>query len=558
MKADVCSAPDARRPGEISMPTPLVVRHVKFDEPSQNSLPSKPSGYQFLQTPKKRGFPILKRDEGLALLRESTGDQLRHITRLAKALGALLEATQPAKMPRESMTGTSSLMSTCLRQVPVYIAGRQMWEDEENPEKVDVSEEVYQELEKNGSGTGWRPLREVVRAHGIALITAAITENLLDTGHIEHFVRLCRLSLAFHEAEEILSAFAFATAPLPLPKTVKDELIQFEDLRFRGISAAHAWAERTDGWSFFYRLVRSMLLSNLLPIGWTATARFKHIWSRVIRHISDSSTPAHGEACRLFNTVPSMACGRASMDIDPMWSEEADDDRKMATIPASVNNALSTTVSSLSAIFAGIFLMPDEEASYGRGGRHEIRHALECIATDISYDVLCGRFKQMASRSRSTVERLSNVITCTILIGVKDDDRAPHIAKSPVATYIRALTHVEETTKKQLLNLPAIVCSVAETCGKAYLPKSPENVFQVLKSVVEALKSYRLSSADDGRFKESTLSSDWETIGFPSWFLKRLALDAAHEFADHSQDSLGKSGVEKPLLLNGGSKKCRV
>ncbi|KAK0640264.1 hypothetical protein DIS24_g9537 [Lasiodiplodia hormozganensis] len=545
-KAEARPAPRERKPGQISMPSPLIARQAKSDD----FHPQKPYGWQFLQTPKKHRFPLLKHDHGPDLYGESTMQHRRHIERLLQAFRVLLHATRVQEKSRASKTGARSLMSTCLRQVPAYIEGRQQWEEEENVDKVDASEEVYQDLESMGSASGWRPLREVVRAHGVALITAATAEKLLDTTHIKELVRLCHSVLAYHEAEEILTAFAFTTAPQQPPKTAKDELFHFGS----GIAAAHAWAERIDGWSFFYRLVRSMLISNLIPVEWAATTQFKSVWSRIIRHISDSSNPAHAEACQLIHVFLSLACGRNLKYVEGMQSDAADDDLEPMSVPTGVKTALNTTVSSLSAIFAAIFLLPDNEASYGSRGKYEIRHTLECIAADITYDILEGHLDTAIAQSSSTIERLSNILTCAIVTGVYTHDSVPHIAFAPVA-HIRALTELEEKIGQQLLNLPAIVCSVAETCGKAYMPKSQQNVFLVLMSMVETLKSYRVSSFDDGMFTESTLSSKWETVGFPSWFLKRLALDSAHEFANHSQDSLGKvsraPSHEKTLTVAG-------
>ncbi|KAF4539774.1 uncharacterized protein LTHEOB_9892 [Lasiodiplodia theobromae] len=528
-KAEARPAPRERKPGQISMPSPLIARQARSDD----FHPQKPYGWQFLQTPKKHRFPLLKHDHGPDLYGESTMQHRRHVERLLQAFRVLLQATKAQEKSRTSKTGARSLMSTCLRQVPAYIEGRQQWEEEENVDKVDASEEVYQDLESMGSASGWRPLREVVRAHGVALITTATAEKLLDTTHIKELVRLCHSALAYREAEEILTAFAFTTAPQQPPKTAKDELFHFGS----GIAAAHAWAERIDGWSFFYRLVRSMLISNLIPVEWAATTQFKSIWSRIIRHISDSSNPAHAEACQLIHVFLSLACGRNLQHVEGMQSDVADDCLE-PSVPTGVKTALNTTVSSLSAIFAAIFLLPDNEASYGSRGKYEIRHTLEGIAADITYDILEGHLDTAIARSSSTIERLSNILTCAIITGVYTHDSVPHITFAPVA-HIRALTELEEKIGQQLLNLPAIVCSVAETCGKAYMPKSQQNVFLVLMSMVETLRSYRVSSFDDGIFTESTLSSKWETIGFPSWFLKRLALDSAHEFANHSQDSLG-------------------
>ncbi|KAL1613563.1 hypothetical protein SLS54_010499 [Diplodia seriata] len=535
-KTEPHPVPHARKPGEISMPTPLIARQANFDG-SPRASSQTPVGRQFLQTPKKRRFPMLKHDLDLDSLNRSSAQQLQHLERFLQAFRTLLHATRAPERSRASKAGSRSLMSTCLRQVPAYIAGRQQWEDDENVNKVDASEEVYQELEQMGSALGWRPLREVTRAHGVALVTEAVAEGLLDTVHIERLVRLCHGSLAYDEAEDILTAFAFATEPLPPPKTAKDAFIYSEDQRFSSIVTAHAWAKKIDGWSFFYRLIRSMLISNIVPVEWTATTQFKNIWSKVIQHISDSRNPAHAEACELTHVFFLVACGRNLAHTDENPPDSEDDCPQPTSVTIGVKNALNTTVSSLSAIFAAICLLPDREASFGRKGKYAIQHTLESIATDITCDVLGGHLDKPIARSSSTVERLSNILTCAIITGVCTFSSIPNMAVAPVPLNIRALARLEGITGHQLLNLPAIVCSVAETCGKAYDPKTTQNVFLVLRSIVEALKSYRVSSFDDGKFTGSTLSSDWKTVGFSSWILKRLALDSAHEFADHSQDS---------------------
>ncbi|OJD32100.1 uncharacterized protein BKCO1_4100092 [Diplodia corticola] len=533
-KAEARPALHARKPGEISMPTPLIVRQVSLNGSPRAASP-KPASGQSLQTPKKRAFSMLNRSQNGRVNNRLTIQQRRHIDRLLQAFRTLLHATQSQGRSRATRTGTRSLMSTCLRQVPVYIEGRQEWEDEENDHKVDASEEVYEELEQMGTAAGWRPLREVTRAHGVALVTAAVEDELLDINHIKELVSLCRESLAYDEAEGILTAFMSATAPFPPPKTAKDDFIYSDARQFSAIATAYAWAEAVEAWSFFYRLLRSMLTSNLLSVEWTATMQFKAVWSRIIQHISNARDPAHAEACRLANAFLPIACGKALVRINEESPGSEANCAQPTGVSSAVKNALNTTVASLSAIFAAICLLPDREASFGRRGKDAIQHTLEMTATDITTDVLEGHFDDAISGSSSIIERLSNVLTCAIIVGVCTFDRDPNMAAAPVPLYIRALARLEGITQEQLLNLPGIVCSVAETCGKAYYPKTTQNVFLVLRSTVEALKSYRLSSFDDGKFTGPTASSRWGIDWASSWILKRLALDSAHEFANRSR-----------------------
>lgn len=104
----------------------------------------------------------------------------------------LLEVTRDTNC---STRGASSLITMCLRHIPVIMAEEQEWRLQENPDdKSDVEAETYSMLEDFGtsSTSGWAPLRQVVRAHGIYLMEAAIRDELFDRERITALLSSCQ------------------------------------------------------------------------------------------------------------------------------------------------------------------------------------------------------------------------------------------------------------------------------------------------------------------------------------------------------------------------------
>ncbi len=223
---------------------------------------------------------------------------------------ALLKVTA-APLP-QGRDGARSLFSMCLRRVPEYIAEEQEWQQEESEnDQLDVSSEVYADLEEFGcsQGHGWVHLSEVVRAHGVALLSDAIREGLLTQDAARALVQLCIHHTALDEAELLVASLVFSQIPHHKPGMAHCETSEHQ--MSAALSTLNLFAQQTGRHEFHYRQVDSLLVTGLLPVERLASRDLITLWGNAIRTISQvggNSTDAVGLLC----TAITLACDCSS------------------------------------------------------------------------------------------------------------------------------------------------------------------------------------------------------------------------------------------------------
>ena len=250
----------------------------------------------------------------------STGlSNRRLIAGICKALEALLRATTSEKTIDNSRH--RSLFSTCLRQIPNYIAEEQRLTTNDDPEnEIDVALEVYTDLEAFGSApdAGWESLREVVRAHGVSLVGEAIQEGLIELPLSRHIVSLCLGLAAYDEAECVIeSMVTFVKSPPfpmkerttlcagnshPINKWAKSHLIHatpLTDEASRIVGALKYYVLQTGRHGFMYRQTAVMLDAGVLPVEWISSKTMIECWNGVIRSITQQDDHAQSAALLL-------------------------------------------------------------------------------------------------------------------------------------------------------------------------------------------------------------------------------------------------------------------
>ena len=243
----------------------------------------------------------------------------RLIQGICKALEALLRATTCGKINDNG--GPHSLFSTCLRQVPKYITEEQRLTDDDDPENdTDVASEVYTDLEAFGSASdgGWEPLREVVRAHGVALVQEAIQEGLIEYPLSRHILSLCLGLAAYDEAERIIESMIACLkcrsfpakkitglcAGLSSPVNKCDvscqlpAVVQADDA-FRIANALRFHVSRTGRHGFMYRQTAAMLENGIFSVDWISSKAMIECWNGVIRSITQNDGHAQAAASLL-------------------------------------------------------------------------------------------------------------------------------------------------------------------------------------------------------------------------------------------------------------------
>ncbi|KAF2198278.1 hypothetical protein GQ43DRAFT_465739 [Delitschia confertaspora ATCC 74209] len=511
--------PPVGRPGEVSVPTPFISRSLGRlqDSPQTQGSPLQHAGKR------RKPFFIKQSDDFKAFKKGMEARRYAEINGLLEAYRNLLQATRPGH--EKSRKGTRSLMSTCLRQVPTYIALEEYWaaedEDEEDDTR-DLPNEIYTELENRGacSGQGWRPLKEIVQAHATALLCDAIEDGLLDIGKLLGFYKLCQSARAWDELEKLLGSFLVALKPLSPPTSVQANL--FSDQTSCYMWMVEDFVTGTGRHQFLYDTMEYMLAQDLLPVEWLATECMRPIWSRVIRVLSDRNHRNHANAARLLETAISVGAGLSADDVFEDGDVEIVTKQAKLSSKAAIRDALNNTFSSLLTLLSGITLVSNTRAEESDEGTVQ---SVTWILDSLVIGLL--RRKNIRSDLELLDPELENMETfarralwCTgaaFLVHLGGCQLGKHMisidTSAIVSSFnwiIRNYSAADLDVSSILESLPTFISSTAQCSGKAW----GDDGFDQLQRLVHAL-----------------LSTHGARLRHPSWNLKRIALDSCLEFA---------------------------
>lgn len=231
-------------------------------------------------------------------------DRWKLIEGIHYGLDALLKAT--ADFVKPTVTGSRTLFSTCLRNTPDYIFAEETWCKEEDPEStVDTSSAIYNDLEALGvsSTGGWKPLREVLRAHGIALLGAAVKDGVITSSVARGLVRLCIAHRAYDEGQQLIKCMLSTMGPLEPPASVRSSLLAASHL-----GMLDYFARISGRYGFQYRELTNLFSNGILPIEWMSTHDMIPCWNRLIGSLAEGNDRVRGAAV-LLRTVLSLSYG---------------------------------------------------------------------------------------------------------------------------------------------------------------------------------------------------------------------------------------------------------
>lgn len=286
-------------PGFINVDRPLVPSIV-----AQNSRDIDTHGHEkrFLQ----RSLPSVKarsRELFRRYAKSDYPDYWKLYEGIHSGLETLLKAT--SKHLTGNRNGARSLLSTCLRKIPEYIALQEHWCKLEDPDSAaDVSSSIYGDLETVGARTlqGSNALQEAVRAHGVDLIGSAVIDGLICFRLASRLVKLCLHLGAYDEGQRLVECM-LRNKSFPQPTSRDDVLFSKE------LSILDQFAIITGRFGFLYRKLTTLFENNLLPIEWISSPDMIERWSGVIQCISEGNSDAR-DAGILLRTVISMSEGQ--------------------------------------------------------------------------------------------------------------------------------------------------------------------------------------------------------------------------------------------------------
>ena len=597
-----CVETARRAPGEIVVPTPIIARSAKIIVEGVDTLPDEPGQRydsvieeeSFKESPKRTALvdsmvsspQHLKRQRQKGLLQGRLAQKLKSLKAntcselyvllegLFQALDNLLQATTSQKPRNDSIAyqvvaneiqrkkGSRSLLATCVRVVPGYIALEEEWQRDENDsdDEIDVTAEVYAELEAFGSceGQGWSHLRETVRAHGMNLLCSTIRDGVIscliaDQNILNLFfkslISICSANEASAEAEMLLNAIievqkssklgigAGGHDCIPIPPSISKPL--FEAPTNGILSMVRTWAARSDRPYTLYNMLIKLLNSNKMPISWLATQSFMdEIWPAAIKSLSNIDQNYVG-AVNLLETSIIRCCGVMTEDsdtgdnIEPQKSLQHGRRSTMVTgncyqirnetASEYLEDALNNTIFSLCTVMSSVVLASISETNHqAKSGSPSFLWAMGYFSTQF--------FRQLAKQQnvgrqslldKHYLTRITTVITANIIIAAELPDYLPNLKDLLVVTE-EYLYH--NSTKlhdsKYNSDLPDgsnnIIYAIASCCARA----AASDGFEHFRSTISAVLKFTL-----------TISS----LRYTTWYMKKVCLEAAVAFAEHSE-----------------------
>jgi hypothetical protein len=530
---------NASRPGEIAF-TPLVSR----------------MGGQLLSSPQVPISPLRKfaknRGPLLAPMNAThTADDLRKLIQgLSEAYANLLQSTATSHEAR--WKGTRSLMSACLRKLPAYIeleehfAKLDKLEEEAEEEDRDVANEIYEHLEaqfEQEQGLGWRPFKQVVRAHGTTLICDAITDEVIGLENALMLVTHCLNASAWDEAERLLLAYASLLESLSMPINTRASL--FDEQRSPFMSAVKAFVDQTGRHRLLFELLEHMVALELLPLEWLATDSMRPVWDRMVRTISENDHRTLSSATRFFETVTLVSMG---LPDDRLLEDEITGSVSRRFVPSSreeLRQALATTFSSLLTVMCSIALVnSSRDDPAGREAARRVTSVLDTVVIAISNREDIQDELILLNADADDVQVMAQrglwVAFASCLVHLEGSNDESATISLHTSTSINLINWIASKYSSKNINfasilasLPTLVSSIARGTGRIW----KDDGFDQLQRLVTAL-----------------MATSGCRLPHRLWTLKRLALESAMEFAHGTGDAEHMAyahNIEKEMQTQG-------
>jgi hypothetical protein len=514
------------RPGEIAF-TPLIARtgsHFQ-DSPLVQSSPLK-------KYSKGRG-PLIAKVEQIQELKKQMPVEIGNLVKgLSEAYANLLQATTLGEDKR--WKGTRSLLGACLRKMPDYIELEEYFvkldkEEDNDEEDRDISQEIYTHLESQFEtirGQGWRPFKQMVRAHGTALLCDAFADQTLGLETLHLLVSHCLNASAWDEAEKFLWSFLPSLKPVSMPTSLLANL--FDEQRSLYMRMVKDFVNRTGRHRFLYDQLEFMLSQELLPLEWLATECVAPIWDRLVRSLSDGDHRTQENAFRFLETA---ICVGTGLPDESVYEEGQVDTVARQFKPSSrpeFRNALDTTFSSLLTVLCSIALVNrNRDEPSGEHTMKRITWVLDSIVTgflkrnDMRIDLeLLG---PIAENMQTFARRAVWTVFASVLVHLEGCHLHSGMISLNVPTLVGAITWIASQYSSKHVDISSILATLPEFTSSA-----ARGTGRIWK--------------DDGfdqiqRFVQSMLALSGVRLPHKLWTMKRLALESSMEFAHSTSNA---------------------
>ncbi|KAF1350889.1 hypothetical protein BDV97DRAFT_368591 [Delphinella strobiligena] len=509
----------------ISLPTPFKARAMRRHTPSKTqtddlkSTPCAKFGSKIAKRSKKDPFRFAPVAMQCAELHDrQTFEKVFELHQgVVDGFSLLLEKTnaqgpEQSRLSRSSQ-GARSLFSACLRQVPHYIQAEEDWRKSVDPDdETDVCAEVYEELEEIGSSSGWTPLREVVRAHGIKLVNDIIQDKLVSVKTRAELVNIPLRHDAILDALNLARTFAH-TLPLKRPYNSASPLF---DGCLASLTDADIFSAGSQGARI--SILESLFQSGRLHISWIAAKDMATTLSRAVRSLAVDSSRDFDYATQFVRRIVMQALELQSRPTAETRLVKEEPPTFIHISQALLGGALRT-IDSLLTVLTAISIISniqDKQTADLRNPYRSARAFVQSLATSVLIRSEAGLKEQSVMAAR-----IKSKILASALISNSDQDRVvedmAYVGNKDLLLGLASMPEHVVDGQTVMEDTASFICNLAMCCGQS-LSLSAQTI---LEELVQNLLvcSETAGASEKGYLQQLALES---ALGF-------VVLSSSHE-----------------------------
>ncbi|KAK2812792.1 hypothetical protein FQN50_001121 [Emmonsiellopsis sp. PD_5] len=517
----VVRSPEAQKlaPGEFSIPTPLIKGRVRgrrggegeevdpmMGLPDEGDVSAVRSSQNRTNTTTKRKTPnnqVAWRDWG-----DEYNDP--SYINIVQGIFGIWDSFLTMTAPRQhSNRGARSLMSMALDKTSMYIMREQEAADnaEEKDEKVDAADVIITELEDmyGLSNNGWKPLKSLVRLHGIRLVCEAIRKRWISPKVARQLALNAIDSSSYDATREVLSALLSVTQRIDGPRHLDCTLFSFGN--FGIFHTLATYVNKSGNLSFFFREVGPLLQRGIVPVEWIATESMKPFVTHAIQSISCDDEDCAASVLFIANAILAASGSSASFNTTSLGQPATQVMDKIVVIgptrsprrrisrntssnpPAKISEylsiALNNSISSIISILCSAHIVRfGKQRPYTSSPASSMQHILTRLSAIVQRDMELAFFDLTTTRSRSELLRIGYILMADYLLGCCCKEIGKNYAPmgrllANFEYFIRPLKNRNDLTS----GLSALVTNASHRCGRA----REEDAFLQLRFFSKAL-----------------------------------------------------------------------
>ncbi|EFE41904.1 conserved hypothetical protein [Trichophyton verrucosum HKI 0517] len=448
--------------------------------------------------------------------------------------------------------GANSLLSMALSTTSKYILQEQERVNslEEKDEETDVAGCIITELEKMYAmgDNGWRPLKELVRSHGIHLMCEAIRRRWLSP-QLSRRIVLQSFSLQAHDAASALLSAMLSISPV-IPPPIRLDSNLFKSSHSVALHTLESYVRPSGGFSIFFREMASLLDRGRLPAEWIATDSMKYYLTAALQSLA--ADDEHSFASLRLITSSILAAAGSKRTIPPQVlsnlrrskrgairvrksESEAGFTSSFLNPKASCYDPISIALSnSITSILTVLSSSHFAKSGFGKAVASTMYNLLSYVSTIVQRDIERtifdkGKNKLNLQPTRACAILLSDFLANFLGNSRKESQRQSAICASPILHNLGYLTAMHTNKKELVEELADFILQIARCLGRV----QNDNGFEVAKRFTLA---FNTSSVKKHPILRIVLSKVAVEVALK--FAESTCLQEHHDWASYIQDQV--------------------